>query len=309
MSATAETNFCRGELRRLPPGMRPGVAAPTRLTFHAQVRAVERLRLSAAHLSDMLAAGAFVCVQQASEKTTVEGRLLWSPPDKAFVLAWQDSQDGDVLTCMPFAGSHQETKMLESRGPERVQHLCQRARYLAVAWLLNSAVQDHTQSTESTQPNPEAEALPQPPDSEVAAPVVSNETPAPTLELHFCYGKREPLPMSSLPAEFLRDHPVTSQRTALRFLQAFLASPWCAQFLVDILANTRWSLDQLQDISIQRWRRKGNVLPRVAASKSEAACLNEDLAEGRALYAAVAELDWDLFSPLGPEHPFFEVDA
>lgn len=299
MNAVAGVVFCPAPANRRPPVLRSGIVTPARPTFHAHERALERLKISAAYLSDMLVAGAFVCVQHASEKTSVEGRLLWSPPDNSFVLVWQDSLNGDILTCMQFAGSHQETKMLEWRGSERVQNTCKRAKYLAVAWLLNTAVHEHSATCVS--PESPAAAM-----AEAVAQVPkSTKAPPPLVELHFNYGKRETLPLTCLPPEFVLSHPVHSQLTARRFLADLLDSPWGAKCLADHVATLRWTLDALKDISIQRSRRKGSVCPRVTLAQSELACAVEDLVEGRSHYLAVDELDWSLLSPLGPEHPFF----
>lgn len=289
MSAAMDTSFHhKSTLARTRAGL--WMTTPrSRPTYHAQERALERLKLPVSQLTAMLAAGAFVRVQPPSEKTQVEGRLLWSPLDKACVLVWQDGSEGAIVTCMLFAGSHLETKLLAVRGEDSVERLRAHARRKAVFWLVETGRPADTPGA-------------------AVAPVVAPAAPGPELHLHFPFGRRESLPFSLLPEAFVRAHPVRSQLTALRFIQALLDSPWGAELLADHVRGLGRDLNTLQDIAIQRTRVNGTMCPRVFPAKPALDCVLEDLEDGRALGPAMlGALPVD-FTPMDPQYAFSAED-
>lgn len=282
-----------------------------RTTLHSEQRVVERLKISAAHLTDLLAAQAYVRLEGSKVNPEAEARLVWSPPDKDFVLVWQNIHTGAIITCMLFTGSTLERRLLVYWGGTSLQRACSRARKRCTRWLLQ------TQSFGSPDEDSGLPSLDEGTSLDWSAgvqeePVVEQPKKSRqpmALELHFPFGLREKVLFSELPQDFVAKHPVRSQREAWLFIAELLSSEWLAGFLNEWLKSTRWSLEQLKTLSIQRQRHLGSTMPRVSPEKTLLDCVLEDLEEGRRLYEACSVFDWSLHSPLATEHPFFHSES
>lgn len=278
-------------------------------TYHSEERVLERLKISQGQLLDLLDHHAYVRLEGSRVNPEAEARLVWSPADKDFVLVWQNIYSGALITCMLFTGSRLEKRLLVHWGETSLNNACAKARRRFKQYLLK------TSSSPELPPEPPAD----PADGEGSlldwlepASLKEPEStfkplPEPVLELHMPYGNRHPLPLVLMPAAFVASHPVRTQKEAWHFLVDFLASDWAPGYLNAMLEATRWSLDQLNAVSLQLSRTNGSLFPRVYPDKPRMRYVKEDLEEGGRLYESVLVLDLSLHSPLGPEHPFFPV--
>lgn len=239
---------------------------------------MQRLRLTSAYLEDMLASGAFSRVYLPKAPDTVEGRLVWSPLDKDFVLVWQDRDNGAILTCMLLCGTRFESKYLEIRGEDALIRAKVAAKTKASLWLLASA---RPEAPPATQPEPEVELAEAPPPPPSPWPWHPDVRCAPLVELHFPHGRREALPLDLLPQEFLLENPLDSQRAALRFAQALLNREWGPPLLAGFIAQRGRPLDDLLSLSVQRKRANFTQYPRVMVTSTMLDCAMRDLEEAK----------------------------
>lgn len=278
-----------------------------RTTLHSEQRVVERLKISAAHLTDMLAAEAYVRLEGSKVNPEAEARLVWSPPDKDFVLVWQNIHTGAIITCMLFTGSTLERRLLVYWGGASLQRACSRARKRCTRWLLQTASFGDAPDDAEMPSLDEGSTLDWSTYSvqEHVAESPKKQRPPMALELHFPYGLREKILFTDLPQDFVAEHPVRSQREAWLFIASILSTDWFAGFVDSFLQSTRWKLEQLKTLSIQRHRYIGSTMPRVSPEKTLLDCVMEDLEEGQRLYENCQVYDLSLHGPFAPEHPFF----
>src|ERR1039457_7180407 len=125
------------------------------LTAHAEERLKERCKLTPERLKSLLDNGASITVATQNGGRHVK-RLLYSTPDKAWLIVVQDGKDGEVLTVMPFeyvenrlpvTADQKRRARKQARIFEAAQRICAEGQFSA---LPVGAVTD----LEATQVNP-----------------------------------------------------------------------------------------------------------------------------------------------------------